>query len=56
MPDAPKPLDHEAIDAVGADVGEGDLSRLLAAVAGGDSGQAEAESPGCAPRARRAFS
>jgi len=42
-PDAPKPLDHEAIDAIGADVGEGDLSRLLAAVAGGDAGQAEAE-------------
>lgn len=42
-PASPKSLDHEAIDTIGADVGEGDLSRLLAAVAGGDSGQAEAE-------------
>ena len=42
-PDAPKPLEHEAVDAIGADVGEGDLSRLLAAVAGGDPDQAETE-------------
>ncbi|MGQ0661034.1 DNA polymerase III subunit delta [Sphingosinicella sp.] len=42
-PDTPKPLDHETVDAIGADVGEGDLSRLLAAVAGGDSDQAETE-------------
>lgn len=42
-PDAPKPLEHETVDAVGADVGEGDLSRLLAAVAGGDPDQAETE-------------
>lgn len=42
-PGAPKPLEHETIEAIGADVGEGDLSRLLAAVAGGDPDQAEAE-------------
>lgn len=42
-PDSPKSLEHEAIETVGADVGEGDLSRLLAAVAGGDPDQAEAE-------------
>lgn len=42
-PDAPKPLEHETVDAIGADVGEGDLSRLLAAVAGGDPDQAEEE-------------
>lgn len=41
-PDSPKPLDHEAIEAVGADAGEGDLSRLLAAVCGGDPDRAEA--------------
>jgi DNA polymerase-3 subunit delta len=42
-PDAPRQLDHETVDAIGADVGEGDLSRLLAADAGGDSDQAETE-------------
>ena len=42
-PQAPKLLDHDAVDEIGADAGEGDLSRLLAAVAGGDSGRAEAE-------------
>lgn len=42
-PEAPKPLDHEAVDAIGADAGEGDLSRLMAAVAGGDADRAEAE-------------
>jgi DNA polymerase-3 subunit delta len=41
--DRPKPLEHEAVEAIGADVGEGDLSRLLAAVAGGDAYQAETE-------------
>lgn len=42
-PDAPRALDHETVEAIGADVGEGDLSRLLAAVAGGDPDQAETE-------------
>lgn len=42
-PDAPKSLEHETIEAVGADVGEGDLSRLMAAVAGGYPDQAETE-------------
>lgn len=42
-PEAPKQLDHEAIEAIGADAGEGDLSRLLAAVCGGDPDRAEAE-------------
>lgn len=42
-PDSLKSLEHETVDMIGADVGEGDLSRLLAAVAGGDSDQAEAE-------------
>lgn len=42
-PDAPKALEHETVEAIGADVGEGDLSRLLAAVAGGDPNQAETE-------------
>lgn len=41
--DSPQPLEHDTLDAIGADVGEGDLSRLLAAVAGGDPDQAEAE-------------
>jgi len=42
-PAAPRTLDHEAIEAIGADAGEGDLSRLLAAVAGGDPAGAEEE-------------
>ena len=36
-PDRPLPLGHEAVDAVGADAGEGDLSRMVEGVAGGDS-------------------
>jgi DNA polymerase-3 subunit delta len=35
-PDRPRPLDREAIEAVGAGSGEGDLSRLADAVAQGD--------------------
>ena len=42
-PDAPKALDHAAIDAVGAEAEEGDLGRLAASVAGGDPAAAEAE-------------
>jgi DNA polymerase-3 subunit delta len=34
-PERPLPLDHEAIDAVGASAGEGDLSRLVDSVSGG---------------------
>ncbi len=35
-PEAPKPLDDDAVEAVGAKAEEGDLSRLTDAVAGGD--------------------
>jgi len=42
-PEAPKPLDHDAIDAIGAEAEEGDLGRLAASVAGGDAAAAEAE-------------
>ena len=42
-PEAPRPLDHEALDAVGAGGGEGDLSRLVDSVAGGDAAALEAE-------------
>jgi DNA polymerase-3 subunit delta len=42
-PDRPRELDHEAIDALGADVEEGDLSRLVDAVLGGRLDAAEAE-------------
>lgn len=41
-PGAPRPLDHEALDAVGAGA-EGDLSRLVDSVAGGDGAALEAE-------------
>ena len=42
-PEAPKPLEHEAIDAVGAGAEEGDLTRLVDSVAGGDGSALEAE-------------
>ena len=42
-PAAPKPLDHDAIDAVGAGAEEGDLTRLVDSVASGDAAGAEAE-------------
>ncbi|MGQ0590310.1 MAG: DNA polymerase III subunit delta [Sphingosinicella sp.] len=42
-PASPKPLDHDAIDAVGAGAEEGDLTRLVDSVAGGDSADTEAE-------------
>jgi DNA polymerase-3 subunit delta len=41
--DAPKPLGHDTIDAVGAEAEEGDLGRLAASVAGGNAAAAEAE-------------
>jgi DNA polymerase-3 subunit delta len=34
--DRPQPLEHEALDAVGADAGEADLSRLVDSVGNGD--------------------
>jgi len=42
-PDRPRELDHEAVDALGADVEEGDLSRLVDAVLGGRLDGVEAE-------------
>jgi DNA polymerase-3 subunit delta len=42
-PERPRPLDHEALDAVGAAAEEGDLSRLVDSVGGGDSKLLEAE-------------
>ncbi|MFN3387386.1 MAG: DNA polymerase III subunit delta [Allosphingosinicella sp.] len=42
-PDRPQPLDHDAIDAVGAASEEGDLSRLVDSVGSGNAEQLEAE-------------
>jgi len=42
-PAAPKPIDHDLIDALGAATDEGDLSRLVEAAAGGDAAALEAE-------------
>jgi DNA polymerase-3 subunit delta len=42
-PDRPQPLDHDAIDAVGAAAEEGDLSRLVDSVGGGDAKRLAAE-------------
>lgn len=42
-PDRPCELEHEALDALGAAIGEGDLSRLVDAVLGGDPAAADAE-------------
>src|SRR6185436_19502049 len=36
-PEAPRPIDHDAVDAIGAGADEGDLSRLVDSVAGGDA-------------------
>jgi DNA polymerase-3 subunit delta len=36
-PDRPQPLDHDALDAVGAAAGEGDLSRLVDSVGSGNA-------------------
>ncbi|MGZ8999353.1 MAG: DNA polymerase III subunit delta, partial [Allosphingosinicella sp.] len=43
MPDSPKPLEHQAVDSVGAGADEGDLSRLVDGVVGGDAAAVEAE-------------
>ena len=42
-PEAPRPIDDAALDAVGAASEEGDLSRLVDSVASGDPGQLHAE-------------
>ena len=42
-PERPKQIDHDAVDAVGAASEEGDLSRLVDAVLGGDAEGLEAE-------------
>ena len=36
-PDRPLPLDHEALDAVGVDAGEADMSKLVESVGNGDA-------------------
>ncbi|WP_114954602.1 DNA polymerase III subunit delta [Sphingosinicella terrae] len=41
--EASKPVDHDVVDAVGADADEGDLSRLVDAVLGGQPNIVEAE-------------
>jgi DNA polymerase-3 subunit delta len=41
--EAPKPVEHEWVDAVGAGGEEGDLSRLVNSVAGGDAATLDAE-------------
>ncbi len=42
-PERPQPLEHEAVDALGAASEGGDLSRLVDSVSGGDSGLLQAE-------------
>lgn len=42
-PEAPREADHDVVDALGAAADEGDLSRLVEAVAGGDPAALEAE-------------
>ena len=42
-PEAPRPIDHDAIDAIGAGSDEGDLSRLVDSAAGGNAAALEAE-------------
>lgn len=42
-PDRPQPIDHDAIDAIGAASEEGDLSRLVDSVSGGDAATLQAE-------------
>ena len=42
-PQAPKPVEHELVDAIGAGGEEGDLSRLVSSVAGGDPAMLDAE-------------
>jgi len=42
-PEAPKPIDHDVVDALGAAADEGDLSRLVDSAAGGNAAALEAE-------------
>lgn len=42
-PERPRPLDHEALDAVGAAAEEGDLSRLVDSVGNGNAAMLQAE-------------
>jgi DNA polymerase-3 subunit delta len=42
-PERPQPLDHDAVDAIGAASEEGDLSRLVDSVTGGDPAALQAE-------------
>ena len=42
-PEAPLPIDHDVVDALGADSDEGDLSRLVDSAAGGDAPALAAE-------------
>lgn len=42
-PDRPRAIDHDALDALGADVGDGDLNRLVDAVLDGKPAEAENE-------------
>jgi DNA polymerase-3 subunit delta len=42
-PDRPQPLDHEALDAIGAAADEGDLSRLVDSVGNGNPAMLQAE-------------
>lgn len=42
-PEAPRPLDHETVDSLGAGGEEGDLSRLVDSAVGGDATALEAE-------------
>src|SRR5205085_11061378 len=42
-PEAPRPIDHDVVDALGAAADEGDLSRLVDSAAGGNAAALEAE-------------
>jgi DNA polymerase-3 subunit delta len=42
-PEAPKPIDHDAVDALGAAADEGDLSRLVDSAASGNAAALEGE-------------
>ena len=49
-PEAPKPLDHDVVDALGAAADEGDLSRLVDSVAGRRRGRARGRAGAAARR------
>jgi DNA polymerase-3 subunit delta len=54
-PQMPKALDHEAIDAVGADASEGDFNRLADIALGGDIGRLADELAGLSPTGSEAI-